>query len=517
MRALISVSDKTGIVEFATKLASKGVEILSTGGTARTLREAGLTVKDVSETTGFPEMLDGRVKTLHPKIHGGLLAVRDNPEHMKTIQEHGIGLIDLVVVNLYPFEATVAREGVTEDEAIENIDIGGPSMIRSAAKNFKSVAVVVDPRDYETVWSEISVSGETTLETRKRLARKAFTRTYQYDEAIEHYLRTQLGEPELLDLHYEKVMSMRYGENPHQKAVFFRNPENHDPNITNAHMLHGKQLSFNNIVDGDSALELVKEFERPAAAIIKHNNPCGVATAETIEEALEAAFNVDSMSAFGGVLALNRAVTKGVAEFISQKKWFLEIVIAPSFDADALEQLSKKKDLRLLETGKLERDLHSRDIKKVAGGILVQTKDTYIVNENDLKVVTKKAPTAEEIRAMLFANIVVKHVHSNAVVFAKTTQGKSGVIETATGIGAGQMSRVDSVFIGATKGGDAIPGSVMASDAFFPFSDGVEAAAKYGVTAIIQPGGSIRDDEVFARADELGLSMVTSGYRFFRH
>ena len=517
MRALISVSDKTGIVEFATKLASKGVEILSTGGTARTLREAGLTVKDVSETTGFPEMLDGRVKTLHPKIHGGLLAVRDNPEHMKTIQEHGIGLIDLVVVNLYPFEATVAREGVTEDEAIENIDIGGPSMIRSAAKNFKSVAVVVDPRDYETVWSEISVSGETTLETRKRLARKAFTRTYQYDEAIEHYLRTQLGEPELLDLHYEKVMSMRYGENPHQKAVFFRNPENHDPNITNAHMLHGKQLSFNNIVDGDSALELVKEFERPAAAIIKHNNPCGVATAETIEEALEAAFNVDSMSAFGGVLALNRAVTKGVAEFISQKKWFLEIVIAPSFDADALEQLSKKKDLRLLETGKLERDLHSRDIKKVAGGILVQTKDTYIVNENDLKVVTKKAPTAEEIRAMLFANIVVKHVHSNAVVFVKTTQGKSGVIETATGIGAGQMSRVDSVFIGATKGGDAIPGSVMASDAFFPFSDGVEAAAKYGVTAIIQPGGSIRDDEVFARADELGLSMVTSGYRFFRH
>ncbi len=517
MRALISVSDKTGIVEFATKLASKGVEILSTGGTARTLREAGLTVKDVSEATGFPEMLDGRVKTLHPKIHGGLLAVRGNPEHMKTIQEHGIGLIDLVVVNLYPFEATVARDGVTEDEAIENIDIGGPSMIRSAAKNFKSVAVVVDPRDYETVWSEISANGETTLETRKRLARTAFTRTYQYDEAIEHYLRTQLGEPELLDLHYEKVMSMRYGENPHQKAVFFRNPENHDPNITNAHMLHGKQLSFNNIVDGDSALELVKEFERPAAAIIKHNNPCGVATAETIEEALEAAFNVDSMSAFGGVLALNQTVTRGVAAFISEKKWFLEIIIAPAFDTDALEQLSKKKDLRLLETGVLERDLHSRDIKKVAGGILVQTKDTYIVSEGDLKVVTKKTPTAEEIRAMLFANIVVKHVHSNAVVFAKTIQGKSGVIEVATGIGAGQMSRVDSVFIGATKGGAAIPGSVMASDAFFPFSDGVEAAAKYGVTAIIQPGGSIRDDEVFKRADELGLSMVTSGYRFFRH
>ncbi len=513
MRALISVSDKTGITEFATKLASKGIEILSTGGTARALREAGLTVTDVSDVTGFPEMLDGRVKTLHPKVHGALLAVRDNPEHMRVLAEHGIGLIDIVVVNLYPFEATVAKEGVSEEEAIENIDIGGPSMIRSAAKNFKSVTVVVDPRDYETVWNEISEKGETTLETRKQLARKAFTRTYQYDQAIEHYLRTQLGEPELLDLHYEKVMSMRYGENPHQKAVFFRNPENHDPNITNAKTLHGKQLSFNNIVDGDSALELVKEFTRPAAAIIKHNNPCGVATAETIEEALEAAFNVDSMSAFGGVLALNHACTKGVADFIFEKKWFLEIIIAPSFDADALVILEKKKDLRLLETGKLERDLHSRDIKKVAGGILVQTKDIYIVSEKELKVVTKKSPSADEIRAMLFANIVVKHVHSNAVVFAKVI----GNIEVATGIGAGQMSRVDSVFIGATKGGDAIPGSVMASDAFFPFADGVEAAAKYGVTAIIQPGGSIRDDEVFKRSDELGLSMVTTGYRFFRH
>lgn len=518
MRALISVSDKTGVVDFAKRLASKGVQILSTGGTAKALREAGLAVTDVSEVTQFPEMLDGRVKTLHPKVHGGLLAVRDNPEHMKTLSEHGIEAIDLVVVNLYPFEATVAKEGVTEEEAIENIDIGGPSMIRSAAKNFKSVTVVTDPRDYDLVWAEIEKDGATSLEMRKRLARKAFTRTYQYDEAIEHYLRTQLGEPELLDLHYEKVMSMRYGENPHQKAVFFRNPENHDPNITNAHVLHGKQLSFNNIVDGDSALELVKEFERPAAAIIKHNNPCGVATADTIEEALEAAFNVDAMSAFGGVLALNHPVTKGVSAFISEKKWFLEIIIAPSFEADAMEQLSKKKDLRLLETGKLERDLHSRDIKKVAGGILVQTKDTYIVSEKDLKVVTQKAPTSEEIRAMLFANIVVKHVHSNAVVFAKTQPGKNGsTIEVATGIGAGQMSRVDSVFIGATKGGTAIPGSVMASDAFFPFADGVEAAAKYGVTAIIQPGGSIRDDEVFKRADELGLSMVTSGYRFFRH
>jgi len=437
--------------------------------------------------------------------------------------EQGIDLIDMVVVNLYPFEETVSRDGVSEEEAIENIDIGGPSMIRSAAKNFKSVTVVVDPMDYDEVAKEIAESGDTGLELRKKLARKAFTKTFQYDEAIDHYFRKQLGEPELLDLHYEKVMSMRYGENPHQKAVFFRNPENHDSNITNAQTLHGKQLSFNNIVDGDSALELVKEFERPAAAIIKHNNPCGVATAETIEEALVAAFEVDSMSAFGGVLALNRECTSGVADFILEKKWFLEIIIAPSFAQEALEKLDKKKDVRLLATGPLTKDLLSRDIKKVAGGILVQTKDTYIVHESDLKVVTKKAPTAEEIRAMLFANIVVKHVHSNAVVFAKVTKSgtgsatPAGVVEVAVGIGAGQMSRVDSVFIGASKGGENIPGSVMASDAFFPFSDAVEQAVKYGVTAIIQPGGSIRDTEVFQKADDLGISMVTTGYRFFRH
>ncbi len=529
MRALISVSDKTGIVEFAKKLASAqipgGVQILSTGGTARALREAGLEVTDVSDVTGFPEILDGRVKTLHPKVHGGLLAVRDNPEHMRILGEQGIEPIDMVVVNLYPFEKTVAKEDVGEDEAIENIDIGGPSMIRSAAKNFKSVTVVVDPSDYDEVLAEISAGGETTLALRKKLARKAFTKTFQYDEAIDHYFRKQLGEPELLDLHYEKVMSLRYGENPHQKAIFFRNPENHDSNITNAQTLHGKQLSFNNIVDGDSALELVKEFERPAAAIIKHNNPCGVATAGTIEEALVAAFEVDTMSAFGGVLALNRECTSAVADFVLEKKWFLEIIIAPSFAKEALEKLDKKKDLRLLATGPLVKDLQSRDIKKVAGGILVQTKDTYIVNEGDLKVVTKKAPSAEEIRAMLFANVVVKHVHSNAVVFAKVIKKENGdgilapstVVEVATGIGAGQMSRVDSVFIGASKGGEKIPGSVMASDAFFPFSDAVEQAVKYGVTAIIQPGGSIRDDEVFKKSDELGISMVTTGYRFFRH
>lgn len=523
MRALVSVSDKEGVVEVVKRLASKGVEIISTGGTAQTLRAAGVAVLDVAEVTGFPEILDGRVKTLHPSVHAAILAVRDNPAHMAVLAERGITPIDIVIVNLYPFEKTVARDGVTESEAIEQIDIGGPSMIRSSAKNFKHVTVVTDPADYDRVASEIEQHGNTTLATRRYLARKAFTRTCMYDEAIEHFFRMQLGEPELLDLHYEKVMSMRYGENPHQKAVFFRNPENHDPNITNAEILHGKQLSFNNIVDGDSALELVKEFARPAAAVIKHNNPCGVATAETVEEALSAAFDVDSKSAFGGVLALNRPVTKGVADFIAKKKWFLEIIIAPDFASDAVAALQVKKDLRLLKTGPLKKDLLSRDIKKVAGGILVQTKDTYIVRESDLKVVTKKAPTADEIRAMLFANIVVKHVHSNAVVFAKVVAGAGGasggdgVVEVATGIGAGQMSRVDSVFIGATKGGERIRGSVMASDAFFPFADGVEEAAKYGVTAIIQPGGSIRDKEVFARADELGLAMVTTGYRYFRH
>ncbi len=508
-RALISVTDKTGIVEFAKALAHKGIEILSTGGTAKVLKDAGMKVTEVSDYTGFPEMMDGRVKTLNPKIHGGLLAVRSKKEHMEALDKMGVGTIDLVVVNLYKFEETVEKEGVSEEEAVENIDIGGPSMIRSAAKNFASVTVVTDPDDYDRVMAEIEKNGDTIPETRKHLAWKAFNKTYKYDEAIEHYFRKILGEAELMDLHYEKVMSLRYGENPHQKAAFFRNPENHDANITNAKVLHGKQLSFNNLVDGDSALELVKEFQRPTVTIIKHNNPCGVASADTIEEAMERAYLVDSMSAFGGVMAANRPVTKAMTDSINKKKWFLEIIIAPKFEDDAMKELMKKPNLRLLETGPLKLDVNRRDIKKVAGGILIQSEDTYEVSEKDIKVVSKKQPTKDQIKAMIFATKVCKRVKSNAIVLAKG--------EEVMGIGAGQMSRVDAVHLACYKAGDRAKDSVMASDAFFPFSDGIEMAAENGVVAIISPGGSIRDDEVIKRADELGLVMVFTGIRLFRH
>jgi phosphoribosylaminoimidazolecarboxamide formyltransferase / IMP cyclohydrolase len=503
-RALISVSDKTGVVELAKSLADKGVEILSTGGTAKALKDGGVNVVDVSDYTGFPEMMDGRVKTLHPKVHGGLLALRDNDEHMKQAEENGVKMIDLVVVNLYPFQETVEKEGVTEEEAIENIDIGGPSMIRSAAKNFKYVTVLTSPEDYKLV-----MDGEVDLETRKKLARRAFTLTHAYDDAIEHYLRGQVGDPELLDLHYEKVGSLRYGENPDQKAAFFRNPLNHDSNITNSKVLHGKQLSFNNIVDGNSALELVKEFYRPTAVFIKHNNPCGVASSENLEEAFAKGHDVDPMSAFGCVIALNREVTEGIVDYMKEHKMFVEMIIAPSFEEKALKRLMTRKNLRIMETGDLKLDLLKMDIKKVAGGILIQTKDTYELKPNDFKVITKKAPTDEEVKALLFANKVCKHVMSNAVVMAKGTE--------VVAVGAGQMSRVDSVRIAGIKGGEKIKGSVMASDAFFPFADAMEEAVELGVVAFSQPGGSVKDDEVIARADELGVSMVFTGRRYFRH
>ncbi len=509
-RALISVTDKTGIVEFAKALDQLGIEILSTGGTAKALKEGGVKVVDVAEFTGSPEILGGRVKTLHPKIHGGILAVRDNPEHVKEIEENDIKPIDLVVVNLYRFEETVEKEGVSHEEIVENIDIGGPSMIRSAAKNYAYVTVVTNPKDYASVLDEIKKDGDTSLKTRESMARKAFTRTYLYDEAIEHYLRPLVGEPELLDLHYEKAFSLRYGENPHQKAAFFRNPLNEDANITNAKVLQGKQLSFNNIVDGDSALELVKEFERPSVAIIKHNNPCGVASGDTLEEACVLAHNVDPMSAFGGVMALNGPCNKAIVDYINEQKWFLEIIIAPSFDKDALDILSKKKNLRLLETGELTIDKDRRDIKKVAGGILIQTYDTYELSEKDLKVVSKRQPTPEQIRGLLFATKVTKHVKSNSIVLAKG--------DTVMGIGAGQMSRVDAVHLACYKAGaERAKGSVMASDAFFPFADAIELAAESRIEAVIQPGGSIRDDEVVKRVDELGMAMVFTGIRFFRH
>lgn len=499
-RALISVSDKTGIVEFAQKLTQKNIEILSTGGTSKFLKEAGVKVVDVSEYTGFPEMMDGRVKTLHPKIHGGILAIRGNEEHRKQAEKAGINMIDLVVINFYPF---------FEKPGVENIDIGGPSMVRSAAKNFEYVTVVTNPVDYEEVLKEIEEKGETSLDLRKRLTRKAFTATKNYDQAIEHYFREMLSEPELLDLRYEKVCSLRYGENPHQKAAFFRNPENHDSNITNSKVLHGKQLSFNNLVDGDSALELVKEFERPTAVLIKHNNPCGLASGKTMEEAFILAHEVDPISAFGCVIAVNREVNEKIVDYIKEKKMFVEVIIAPSYEKKALKRLMTRENLRILETGDLKLDLLKTDIKKVAGGLLIQTKDTYMLIREDLKVVTKLKPSEAEIDSMLFATKVVKHVMSNAVVMAKG--------DVVTGIGAGQMSRVDSVFIAGSKGAERVKGSIMASDAFFPFPDAVELAHKYGIKGIIQPGGSVNDDKVIQLADKLGISMIFTGRRYFRH
>ena len=512
-RALISVSDKTGIIDFARRLSARKIEILSTGGTAKALWDAGIPVIEVSAYTGFPEIMDGRVKTLHPKIHGGLLARRTNKKHMEQAMAQGIGMIDLVVVNLYPFEQTIGKEGVAEAEAIEQIDIGGPSLIRAASKNFEFVTVVTDPADYKKIADEIEAAGDTQLETRKELAWKAFERTGAYDKAISDWFRSVLGKPELLDLRYEKVRSLRYGENPHQKAAFFRNPENHDANVTNAKVLHGKELSFNNIVDANSALELVKEFERPTVVFIKHNNPCGVASAETIEQAFDLSYNVDTLSAFGSVIALNRHVTAAIAQYIKDKKIFVELIVSPSFEPAALEMLKEKVNMRLLETGPLKLDEDKRDIKKVAGGILVQTANTYTVTEKDLKNVSKKKPSALEVRAMLFANKICKHVVSNAVVFAKSENGS----DVTTAIGAGQMSRVDSVCIAAKKGGERIKGSAMASDAFFPFPDALEAAVAAGATAIISPGGSVRDVEVIAAADKLGISLVFSGIRMFRH
>lgn len=512
-RALISVSDKTGIVEFAQELQELGVEILSTGGTAKALEEGGVKVIEVSDFTGFPEMMEGRIKTLHPKIHGGLLAVRDSDEHMKQAEENDIKMIDMVVINLYPFQKTVEKEDVTEEEAIEQIDIGGPSMLRSAAKNFQYVTAVTAIKDYAKVIDALKNEGGVPFELRRSLAVKVFEKTAYYDQKISEYLKNKGGEVELLDLHYEKVQSLRYGENPHQKAAFFRDPHNHYPNVTNAKQLQGKELSFNNIVDADGALELVKDFERPTAAVIKHTNPCGVASADDISKAFQVAHEVDPMSAFGCVIALNRGCTKEIAEYIRDNKLFVELIICPSFDKEALAVFEKRKNLRLLETGELRLNPVERDIKTVSGGILVQNADQYVVGDKDLKTVTKKEPTEEQIRAMLFARNVVKHVKSNSVVFAKVEDG----VEVTTGIGAGQMSRVDAVHIATYKGKDRIKGSVLASDAFFPFPDGVEEAAEAGAVAIIQPGGSIRDEEVFKRADELEIAMMTTGVRSFKH
>ncbi len=514
-RALISVSEKTGVVEFAAGLADLGIEIISTGGTAKLLREKGLKVREVAELTGFPEMLDGRVKTLHPKIHGGILAIRSNPAHQRQVKEHGIEYIDLVAINLYPFEKTAGKPGVELAELIENIDIGGPSMIRSAAKNFEDVAVVVDPADYETILEEARAnSGALSSETRARLARKAFAHTAAYDSAIFTELARRAGEGELpahLFLNFPKITDLRYGENPHQKAALYRDPGTAGHGLAAARQLQGKELSFNNLVDLDAAWQLVGEFSEPATVIIKHTNPCGVATGLTLAESYLRALAVDPVSAFGSVIAFNRKVDGVTAEELA--KLFVEAIAAPGYEPQALEILGKKKNLRLMEMpDPPSATLQGLQLKSISGGLLAQTPDPLGVNETEWKCVTKRQPTEAEKRALLFAWRVVKHVKSNAIVYARE--------DMLVGIGAGQMSRVDSVRLGAIKARELnhdLKNTVVASDAFFPFPDGVEEAAKAGAMAIVQPGGSIRDDVVIAAADKLGLAMIFTGKRHFLH
>ena len=515
-QALISVSDKTGIVEFSKELVSLGFHLLSTGGTARLLEKEGVEVEEVADYTGFPEMLDGRVKTLHPKIHAGILARRDCPEHMKALQEHGIDPIDLVVVNLYPFEQTIARPDCTFAQAIENIDIGGPTMIRAAAKNHASVAVVVDPADYSRIIEEIRNKGEVTAKTRLALAKKVFAHTARYDGAITNYL-TSLGEdnkpatrfPQVLNRQWVKVQDMRYGENPHQQAAFYREQQVAPGLLAGYTQLHGKELSYNNIADTDTAWDMARSFDMPACVIIKHANPCGAAVGLNAAEAYKKAFRTDSKSAFGGIIAFNREVDLETATLVS--KQFAEVVIAPSFSEEAKGLLEQKKNLRLLLVagGHAQNDF---DMKRVGGGLLVQTPDTQICPESALKVVTKKKPTSEQIADMMFAWRVCRWVKSNAIVYAH-----SGM---TLGVGAGQMSRVDSARIAeqkAEESGLSLAGSAAASDAFFPFRDGLDVICDAGATCVIQPGGSIRDGEVIAAADERGIAMVFTGERHFRH
>ncbi len=512
-RALISVSDKTGIVEFASGLASLGIEILSTGGTARLLREKGVKVRDVSELTGFPEMLDGRVKTLHPKVHGGLLAIRSNPDHQQQVKAHGIEFIDLVAVNLYPFQKTAAKPGVKFEELIENIDIGGPSMIRSAAKNFTDVTVVVDAADYPLVLEELKKDGGcTSLETRARLARKAYATTAAYDGAISTTLQKWAGEELASNLHmnFRKVMDLRYGENPHQKAALYINPAAGGRGLACARQLQGKELSFNNLVDLEAAWRLVQEFDEPTTAIIKHTNPCGIASGKSLAESYQRALDVDPVSAFGSVIGFNQVMDAATAEAIG--KLFVEAIVAPGFEPGALEKLASKKNLRLMDMSTTAGDEYGLQLKSIGGGLLVQTPDTQGAQPAEWKCATERQPTEEEMRALVFAWRVVKHVKSNAIVYAR----EGGLV----GVGAGQMSRVDSVKLAATKARELkhdLAKTVVASDAFFPFPDGVEEAAKAGATAIVQPGGSVRDNEVITAANKLGLAMMFTGVRHFRH
>jgi phosphoribosylaminoimidazolecarboxamide formyltransferase / IMP cyclohydrolase len=539
-RALISVSDKTDIVDFARELTSFNVEIISTGGTAKALREAGISVRDVSDITGFPEMMDGRVKTLHPRVHGGLLAIRDNDEHVAAMKEHGIEPIDLVVVNLYPFAETIRRQGVTHEEAVEQIDIGGPAMIRSAAKNARDVAVVVLPRSYENIIYEMkSRGGALSLATRKRLAHEAFQQTALYDMLVSSYLASQgqtppspgtggitmmaggssvpgnIAEefsieefsgrlPDRKSWTINKLASLRYGENPHQTAALYQMAMR--GGVANAEVLAGKEMSFNNYVDADAAWALVNDFEQTACAIIKHTNPAGVGLGQTPGEAYTKALATDPVSAFGGIVAFNQTVDDDAAQEVI--KIFTEVVIAPDYAAPALEILKTKKNLRVLRVAQ-DKGKKKLEFRQISGGMLVQTADDHQLDPATLKVVTTRAPSDEEMRALLFAWIVCKHTKSNAIVYARADQ--------TVGVGAGQMSRVDSVKIGAMRAQLPVAGSVLASDAFFPFRDGIDEAARHGITAVIQPGGSVRDEEVIAAANEHGLAMVFTGVRHFKH
>lgn len=517
-RALVSVYDKTGVADFARALSRLGIEIISTGGTARLLREAGIAVRDVADLTGWPEMLGGRVKTLHPKVHGGILFRRGNVEDREQTADHSISPIDMVVVNLYPFSATAGKSDVTVDELIENIDIGGPAMLRSAAKNFESVAVLTDPADYTIVIRELTPTRELTLTMRLDLARKAFALTARYDGEIatelerlaaNHGLQLAKSREQLpYRLHYafERHQTMRYGENPHQQAALYVPAGSTISGFPAARQIQGKELSYNNLVDLDAAWSLVREFTAPSAAIIKHNNPCGAAEDESLVNAYRDALACDPVSAFGGVLAFNRPLDAATAEEVA--KLFVECIAAPGFDSAAREKFSAKKNLRLLDMPSEDPPVEL-ELKQISGGVLAQEPDTRKLLESELKIVTQRAPTDSERRALLFAWKVCKHVKSNAIVFAR--EGKT------VGIGAGQMSRVDSVKIAVMKAQVPLAGSVVASDAFFPFPDGVEEAAKAGATAVIQPGGSVRDEEVIAAANRLGLAMVFTGVRHFRH
>lgn len=517
MRALISVSDKTGIVELAKELTSLGVEIISTGGTYKKLQEEGVTAIEISELTGFPECLDGRVKTLHPMVHAGLLAMRSNEEHMKQIERLGVKPIDMVIVNLYPFKQTIMKDGVTREEAVENIDIGGPTMLRAAAKNYQDVAVVIDPRDYEKVLSELKENGQVSLDTKFYLMQKVFMHTANYDAMIADYLKKERHDeelPETLTMTFEKVQDMRYGENPHQKAAFYREVGKQVGSLVDAVQLNGKELSFNNINDTNGALELLKEFKEPTVVACKHGNPCGVGSADTIMEAWTKAYEADKVSIFGGIVTVNREVTKELAT--EMQKIFLEVIVAPSYTKEALEILQSKKNVRVLQLDNISvpQKETGYDLKKVNGGLIVQTIDSKLVNEEEMKVVTKVQPTAEQMEDLMFAWKMVKFVKSNGIAVAKNKQ--------SIGIGPGQVNRIwaaKQCFEHAKEliGDDATQGAVLASDAFFPFDDCVEAAHKAGIQAIIQPGGSVRDQDSIDKCNEYGIAMIFTGMRHFRH